>query len=117
MSKEKRDLLTTVDMIGGLADEKWLKFLGKDLLIQRITLGLLAKLSKFAGDDPYQVMIHIIYNGCKKPQFKLAEIKRWDPLKAAELAREITDLSGFTEEEIEKATNLSKQEKDGQSGD
>ena len=118
MSENKeRSLLTMRDMVSG-PKEKWIKYKGKDLLIQRISLGLIADISKYAGDDAYQLMVHILFKGIKQPQFTLEQIKSWDPTPAGELVREISSLSGFAEEEVEKIKNLSQVEEQlGQSGE
>jgi hypothetical protein len=74
-------------------------------------------MSKYSGDDQYQMMIHMIFNGCIKPRFELSEIKQWNPVFAAEVAREISALSGFTEQEIEDVRNLSQDVTDTESGE
>jgi hypothetical protein len=115
--KTERSLLTMREMVSG-PNEKWIKFKGKDLLIQRINLGLIADISKYAGDDAYQLMIHILFKGIKEPKFTLDQIKLWDPTSAGEIVRQISDLSGFSQEEVDKITNLSLvEDQPGQSGE
>ena len=98
--------------IGDLIDtetSKWVTIdtLKKKVQIKKILLGSLGKITKGAGDDPFENLKLMLEHGLVTPKLSKEQIENMKPVIANEIGMAIADFSGLTKEAVERARNLS----------
>jgi len=93
-------------------------FISKKKFVEIRKLGTkdLLKLEKFSGKGDLERTCYLVHLGCKNPSFSYEDVTKMKPDILGLLSREIATLSGFTEEALRRARNLSTLQEDGISG-
>ena len=115
--EEKTKILTLDDLLGSDADRTktvYIDELGGSIVINRLTLGDLAKVnaynrSKGWEDDDMRSTIGIIQRGVASPQLQYSQVEQLPLQKATAIVQAISDFAGWTPEVLESARNLSDQ--------
>jgi len=88
--------------------EKWVPLsTGKKVKIRKILLDQLGKMTKKAGDDPFENLKLMIFHGLVEPKLSIEQINRMKPMLANEIGMAIAEYSGMTRESIKRIRNLS----------
>ena len=120
MSKENKDnieIASIEDLLGDPSEKqatKFIKSLGKSVVIKRLTLGDLAKIAAFNKsrgweDDTYRTTIGILQRGVVKPTIQYSQAEEIAISAAQEIVGAITDWSGIGPEAVEQIRNLSEE--------
>lgn len=119
MSKEKGETETKIatleDLLGDPSEKTTITYIepaGASIKIKRLTLGDLAKIeaynrSKGWEGDAYRSTIGILTRGVVEPKLSYSQAEGLDVDKATAIVTAISEFSGFNEEAMEQARNLS----------
>ena len=117
MSKEEKNVAQVGDLVDTQA-EKWvhIDLIDKEVRIKKILLGSMGKITKEAGEDPFENLILMILQGLLEPKLTRQQIEDMNPMTANEVGMAIAEFSGMTKEAAKKIRNLSEVTTDSQSG-
>lgn len=103
---ERIPIASLADLIGSTETEKWIVIDGKKIKIRKLDLGTLQRIYAYAKDDPFQTTIALLQASIVEPKITVTDASKMNPLLANKIVREITDFSGFTEEQVRESKNL-----------